>query len=96
MWCPQCGTDTRVLETDKLGETVTRVRWCRNGGCRFLFETHEVLLTATPGGGRSGQACASGKPATAREEKKQDQGAPGRAAQASTRSGTARAGQTGK
>lgn len=44
MWCPRCGKDTRVLETDKLGETVTRVRWCRNSGCRFLFETHEVCV----------------------------------------------------
>jgi len=46
MWCPRCGKDTRVLETDKLGETVTRVRWCRNSGCRFLFETHEVYVEA--------------------------------------------------
>jgi len=46
MWCPRCGKDTRVLETDKLGETVTRVRWCRNSGCRFLFETHEVYEEA--------------------------------------------------
>lgn len=46
MWCPRCGKDTRVLETDKLAETVTRVRWCRNSGCRFLFETHEVCTEA--------------------------------------------------
>lgn len=46
MWCPRCGKDTRVLETDKLGETVIRVRWCRSGGCRFLFETHEVFSPA--------------------------------------------------
>lgn len=46
MWCPRCGKDTRVLETDKLGQTVTRVRWCRNSGCRFLFETHEVYVEA--------------------------------------------------
>lgn len=43
MWCPRCGGDTRVLETDKSDETVTRVRWCRNGQCRWLFETHEVV-----------------------------------------------------
>ena len=46
MWCPHCGTDTRVLETDKLSKTVTRVRWCRNGDCRFLFETQEVVSGA--------------------------------------------------
>lgn len=43
MWCPQCGDDTRVLETDKLNKAVTRVRWCRNEACRFLFETHEAV-----------------------------------------------------
>jgi len=58
MWCPQCGTDTRVLETDKQGETVSRIRWCRNGGCRFLFETHEVMLAQPP----AGCAAKDGKP----------------------------------
>jgi hypothetical protein len=46
MWCPQCGDDTRVLETDKLNKAVTRVRWCRNEACRFLFETHEAVSGA--------------------------------------------------
>jgi len=46
MWCPQCGTDTRVLETDKLDKAVVRVRWCRNEACRFLFETCEALTGA--------------------------------------------------
>ncbi|GFK93844.1 hypothetical protein NNJEOMEG_01680 [Fundidesulfovibrio magnetotacticus] len=46
MWCPQCGTDTRVLETDKLDRAVVRVRWCRNESCRFLFETHEAITGA--------------------------------------------------
>jgi hypothetical protein len=91
MWCPQCGTDTRVLETDKLGETVTRVRWCRNGGCRFLFETHEVLLKAPPGEGRPGGAPAPGAPAAARGDMRPTPGAQARA------SGTpARPGQSGK
>lgn len=48
MWCPVCGMDTRVLETDKLTDTVTRVRWCRNSGCRHLFETHEVISEKKP------------------------------------------------
>ena len=43
MWCPKCGMDTRVVETEKLSKTVSRVRWCRNPVCRHLFETHEVL-----------------------------------------------------
>lgn len=43
MWCPKCGMDSRVVETEKLSKTVSRVRWCRNPACRHLFETHEVL-----------------------------------------------------
>jgi hypothetical protein len=45
MWCPKCGMDTRVVETEKLNKTVSRVRWCRNAACRHLFETHEVVAT---------------------------------------------------
>jgi len=44
MLCPNCGTDTRVVETDKLTDTVTRIRWCRNEQCRNLFETREIIM----------------------------------------------------
>ena len=44
MQCPNCGMDTRVVETDKLPETVTRIRWCRNDQCRNLFETRETIM----------------------------------------------------
>lgn len=58
MWCPQCGKDTRVVETEKLTDTVTRVRWCRNSGCKLLFETRE-LLTGKLGGDSRGEAPAA-------------------------------------
>jgi len=52
MWCPRCGKDTRVVETDKLLDTVTRVRWCRNKECRHLFQTYEVIKNGpAPGPG---------------------------------------------
>ena len=44
MQCPNCGTDSRVVETDKLPKTVTRIRWCRNEQCRNLFETQEIIM----------------------------------------------------
>ncbi len=50
MWCPKCGMDTRVVETEKLNKTVCRVRWCRNGACRHLFQTHEVIASGRPRG----------------------------------------------
>ncbi|MFZ5427507.1 MAG: hypothetical protein ACOZEN_11060 [Thermodesulfobacteriota bacterium] len=58
MWCPQCGKDTRVVETEKLTDTVTRVRWCRNGGCKLLFETRESL-TEKLGGESKGEGAAA-------------------------------------
>jgi len=60
MWCPQCGKDTRVVETEKLTDTVTRVRWCRNSGCKLLFETREVLT--------AGSECSSKVAAVAGEQ----------------------------
>ncbi len=46
MWCPKCGQETRVLETDKLTTTVARVRWCKNDACRHLFQTLEIVSRA--------------------------------------------------
>lgn len=44
MLCPNCGTDSRVVETDKLPTSVTRIRWCRNEHCKNLFETQERIM----------------------------------------------------
>ena len=43
MLCPNCGQESRVIETDKLENTVVRVRWCKNPKCRQIFETQEAV-----------------------------------------------------
>jgi len=42
MKCPNCGADTRVIDTRSFYSTVKRVRQCNK--CGYKFETWEEIL----------------------------------------------------
>lgn len=49
MKCPQCDTDTQVIETRQhRKDTIRRRRKCRNTACGFRYTTEERLVSITP------------------------------------------------